>query len=324
MEVLKQKIKNLKVLVLGDIILDKYYEVNVDRISPEAPVPVAHFKSEKNILGGAANVALNVKNLGAEVFLFGFVGNDDNGLDLERELIEKNIGLLKVAPKDYKTITKIRILSRNTQLLRLDFEDKVKKENYPFLDIKMKLDEIIEKVDLIIVSDYNKGFITQDLVDYLETQNKYVSADTKPGNLSNLRGFNFVKPNFKEALGFAKIHGHYNNYENSNEDVEVLGDFLRNKLGTDILLTRSDRGVSYIGKEVISHNKVSISDVFDVVGAGDTSIAVFSVLNYLGYDLEESLKIMNIAAKITVSNVGTYAPEWEEIITEFNKIVNLK
>jgi D-beta-D-heptose 7-phosphate kinase/D-beta-D-heptose 1-phosphate adenosyltransferase len=312
MEDIFEKFKDLKVLVVGDVMLDKYYFTDVERISPEGPVPVAKYKYEKLTLGGGANVALNFANLGVEIKLIGKISIDEEGSKLQSLLKESNIEFIPILSKD-KTITKTRIISGSNQLLRLDFEEKSKNTVEIEEIIKKEIKKAVEGVDIIIISDYNKGFINDNIVEYISSFNKYIAVDSKPGNLKKIHKINLLKPNFKEAKEFAKFLGDNENYSNTDLDVEELGTFLKEKLNTNILITRSGAGVSYFEDNLILHEKIQKSEVFDVTGAGDTSIAIFSLLNYLEYDRGKSLKIMNAAAKITVSHLGIYAPKVFEI-----------
>src|SRR3989344_877471 len=281
-EELKKRISNISVLIIGDLILDRYYYTEVDRICPEAPVQIANFRSEETRLGGAANVALNFSTLGAKTTLIGLVCNDENAKMLEKMLKEKNISLKKVSLKDFHTISKTRIISKKQQMLRIDFE----KDNY-----------------------------IQDE----KTCKKYVAIDTKSLSFSDFNGFSLVKPNFSEAKELMKILGDVTDYKNTNEDLEKIGKTLQRKFKSHFLITRGEMGASYIGEEIY-HSNIPPSSIYDVTGAGDTCLAVFSLLDFLKYHPEKSLKLMNTAAKITVSNLGTYSPTLDEIEQDVRQI----
>ena len=306
------KFAGLKVLVIGDVMLDRYYFTDVNRISPEAPIPVAKFSSKKDVLGGAANVALNVSKLGCETFLVGCIGDDDNGTAF-RELVDDESIKFTPVVCDMKTITKIRVVSSGSQLLRLDFEDDFDKLKSSVDDILEGIESLVAKVDLVIVSDYRKGMISSSVINYLKGLDKYVAIDTKPGVFTDFNGFNLIKPNFNEAVGIAEKLGVGRGFENIDSDVEELGLFLREKLGANILITRSSKGASFICEDGVFHERVENSEVIDVTGAGDTSISVFSLLDFLGVDRGKSLKVLNAAAKVTVSHLGSYSPDVFEI-----------
>ena len=323
MEEYFKKIQELRVLIIGDLILDKYYDTDVERLSPEAPIPVARYKKQKIILGGAANVALNVSKFAKKTYLIGQIGADKEGTEIRKETSKNNINLFPIITSS-KTISKIRIMSKSNQLLRLDFEDKNLKIE-PKKVIK-EIKSILNKIDIIIISDYQKGTISKEVIDFLRKQNKYISIDTKPGHFRDFKGFSLIKPNFDEAVGIAKKLGSEYKFKNSDEDLEKLGKYLKEKLKSNILITRSEKGATYIGRKVF-HSESDVSNVSDVTGAGDTCIAIFSVLDYLKCDTSTALEIMNAAAKITVSQLGTYAPNISEIKSElvkeeFNSLLN--
>jgi len=325
MEKIFDKFKNIKVLVIGDIILDKYYYSDVQRISPEAPVPIAKYSDEKSVLGGAGNVALNLSKLGVQTSIIGKIGDDENAKIISNLFSENNINFIPIQVKS-PTITKIRIVSKFHQLLRLDFENSdfyFNSSNSIFLE---KLEKVINTFDIIIVSDYQKGVINSDLINYLsrindnkinKKNNKYIAIDTKPGSFKNFKGFSLVKPNFNEAVGIAKYLGFNKNLKNINSDVEELGIFLKEKLNSNVLITRSENGASFIGNNNIYHSNIKKSEIIDVTGAGDTCISIFSILDYLNIEKGIALNIMNLAAKIAVSKFGTYAPSIAEIKNEF-------
>lgn len=307
---LQERIKQTKVTVIGDLILDKYIFTDVNRISPEAPIPIAEYKSEKYILGGASNVALNLQRLGAQVNLLGTIGDDDNGKVLTKFILNSEINFVPITTK-YKTTTKSRIIANNHQLLRLDYEDRFNDKEVT-QQINQGLEDLLFHTDFIIVSDYNKGVISEEILNYIQTLNLYKVGDLKPKLYSSLKGFNVIKPNFKEATEMSKLLGNMRSYENNNQDVRGLGQFLRTNLKSDILLTRGNKGVSYIG-DLIYEQEINDHSVIDVTGAGDTSLSTFALLDYLGVKKQDSLKYMNKAASITVSKLGTYAPTFEEV-----------
>lgn len=319
-----EKFKNLKVLVIGDVILDKYYNTNVSRISPEAPVPVAKFEYENLTLGGSANVALNLSSLGVQTSVIGKIGIDKDGQEIQRLFEENNIDFNPIFVTT-QTISKIRIVSKSNQLLRLDFEEVEKYKSEEFNIIKTEINRLIDDIDIMIVSDYQKGVVDEDLIEYLSKSNKYISIDTKPGSFKEFNNFSLIKPNFNEAVGIAKSFGNFENFSNSNKDVEKLGKYLKEKLNCNFLITRSEMGASYIGDKTY-HSSIENNEVIDVTGAGDTCISIFSCLDYLDVEKEKALEIMNAAAKIAVSKFGTYAPSINEIknilmVEEFENVL---
>ncbi len=309
-----EKFKELKVLVIGDVMIDKYLYCDVERISPEAPVPVARFKKEENKLGGAANVALNLASLGVSTTLFGACGEDINKDIIKNICNNSNISFKPLIEKDMHTISKIRIVSKHSQVLRLDYEEK----DFIIDSLKVisKLELIIKDFDIVIVSDYQKGLLSQRVINYLGTTNKYISIDTKPGSFRSFNNFSLIKPNFSEALGIAKSFGLEGKFSNTNLDCEKICEFIFSKLNTPILVTRSEMGATYFDGESFYHSKTQVSEVIDVTGAGDTCISIFSLLDYLGIEKKEALHLMNAAAKVAVSHFSTYAPSINEIKSE--------
>ncbi|USN45043.1 MAG: hypothetical protein H6502_03195 [Candidatus Woesearchaeota archaeon] len=306
--------KQVNVLVIGDVMLDKYFYADVSRISPEAPVPVARFERETMMLGGAANVAFNLSRLGAKVTLIGKVGDDAHALQL-KELFQENFIRFLPVHVQGNTTTKTRIISRGNHLLRLDFEGNGSLTTGLESEAIALIKQAQDAADLLIVSDYRKGMITNALFSYVQKINKFSSIDTKPGVFHNFSGFNVLKPNFSEALGFAQSVGSSAIFTNTDEDMASVGTLLREKLKTDVLITRGDKGATYVGDRII-HHPTSASQVFDVTGAGDTCLAIFSLLRYLGEDISDALSVMSVAAKISVSHLGNYAPTAEDILSE--------
>jgi D-beta-D-heptose 7-phosphate kinase/D-beta-D-heptose 1-phosphate adenosyltransferase len=290
---MKNMEKKLDVKIIGDVMLDKYIYTNVKRISPEAPVPIAEYLNESYRVGGAANVALNFKNMGCNVTLLGNIGNDENGKILSDMLKNYDITFFPLLTNK-PTTTKVRVIANKHQLLTLE--------------------KILLKDDIIIVSDYVKGFISNNIIEYINSKDNYKSIDTKRiYPFKEINGFNFIKPNLKEALGFSKELGNKSEYDNTNEDVERLGEFLKKELKTNILITRGNKGSSYIGENIF-HNNIINDDVIDVTGAGDTCMAAFSIMDYKCESKDKCLEYMAKAAEITVSKVGTYAPKMEEFL----------
>lgn len=303
------KLQGKKVLVIGDIILDSNLLSTVERISPEAPVPVAKYTKETFFLGGAANVAANVAALGLDVTLIGGIGSDSYGEQVKTLCKEKQITLNPVMIS--QTTVKKRIIARGSQLVRLDYEEL---SPVDFTKISPLLQDI-DSYDVILISDYQKGIVTSDVISCLEKLSAYVAADTKPGTFTEFSHFSLVKPNFAEAVGIAQRLGNTAVFENTDADLVKLGTFLRAELKTDLLITRSDKGATFVGDEII-HRRSQAQEVADVTGGGDTCLAIFACLHASGVPIDVCLEIMNAAAHITVSHVGIYAPSIEEITAQ--------
>lgn len=309
--------KNIKIGVVGDLMLDDYIIGVVDRISPEAPVPVVNVKEERFVLGGAANVVNNLSVLGAQTICFGVVGADDNGDRLIKTFDEKGIdhsGIIRA--NNIPTIVKRRILAGNQQLLRIDWEkaEPISKELEDAL--LENFNSKIDSLDAVILSDYDKGVLTQrvakEIVRLCREKKKIVTVDPKPKNAMNYIGATSMTPNRKEAmecLGKSKV-----------TDFETLGKELKEKLQLDnLLLTRSEEGMSLFLDEIINIPTFA-KEVYDVTGAGDTVISVFTLASAAGVDWHESAKIANTAAGVVVGKMGTSTVTKEEILEFYNQI----
>lgn len=317
--------QNKKILVVGDAILDVYYSGKVDRISPEAPVPVVQVQKTTKKLGGSANVANNISKLRGDVFLIGFCGKDSNCQILEDLLDENSIdhSLIKT---ENPTITKIRIVSGVQQIVRVDFEEKISNtEDLEALKTEYFNDNF-EESDIIILSDYGKGFVTEKFSHYLieksNAANKPIIIDPKGKDWEKYRNATIVTPNVKElseVLGYG--------LENSDEVIEKAGLEIKNKYNFKYLLvTRSEKGMTFFGDK-IEHIRTLATEVFDVSGAGDTVVATVARALSSGYDWIDSVRLANKAAGIVVSKTGTEPIIYEELedtIEEFreeNKVI---
>ena len=314
------KANECKVLVIGDTILDKYYYSSVNRISPEAPVPIAKVNNIINKLGGAANVANNLLHLNCKVSLLTYLGDDANGkviLDLS-----KNINIFPIFNAK-PTTTKIRIIGNNNQqMLRLDFEEKLKFNSDQLKLIFAKIDSLVSNNHAIIISDYNKGFCNYDICRYIiskcQEYNKIVIIDPKGTNWDKYQGATYITPNIKELNDVLFIP-----IENDNKQIEQAAINLIDKLNLyALLVTRSEKGLSIISNNNINHiPAINSKNVFDVTGAGDTIIAIFTLAKILGLNDYDAGYIANIAAGITITETGTYTPTLKEIITYINNAI---
>ena len=309
------KFKDKKILVLGDVMLDKYIWGDVSRISPEAPVQIVNVVKESYSPGGAANVANNIAALSAKSFMVGVVGKDTTKNELIEELKKRNIdvnGLIEDENK--RTIRKVRVFGRNQQLLRFDYEKKgyvdVNTENIIFDFVSKKLDEI----DAIIISDYAKGTITKNLMEKLialcKEKNKIIVVDPKPKHKHFYKNATLITPNHKEAhemTGFAEE-------EPSDVDIDNMGKKLLEELNSTILITKGEKGMSLFEKDQkITSIPTFAKEVYDIVGAGDTSAATLTLALASGASFEEAAIIANHAAGITVGKIGTSTVSIEEL-----------
>lgn len=306
--------KSEKILVIGDLMLDYYYHGSVSRISPEAPVPVVKLEKEDYRAGGAANVCVNLATLGATTFVCGVVGNDYYGRKLIELLNSNQIdtnGI--VASDDYNTMVKKRVIGNKQQIARLDFNDDEKPIPDDMKKLKNNIDKYLPKVKVLIISDYNKGVCIEEITQYAVQKANDLGiitiVDPKNKIWTKYKDADYITPNFveySEALNF-KI-------ENINKDIENTSKKLLKKYGIkNILLTRSEKGVSLINNNSIVHFSESAKEVFDVSGAGDTVNATFGYLIANDFSQEECARLANIAGTIVVGKAGTATVTLEEI-----------
>lgn len=317
LEKILESFKNIRIGVVGDLMLDDYIIGSVDRISPEAPVPVVNVKEEKFVLGGGANVVNNLSVLGAKTLSFGVIGEDANGDRLLKTFADKGIdasGIIRT--KELPTIVKRRILAGNQQLLRIDWEKAAPISRELEDALLESFNSQIDSLDAVILSDYDKGVLTprvaKEIVRVCREKNKIVTVDPKPKNAINYVGATSMTPNRKEAmecLGKSNV-----------TDFETLGKELKEKLQLDnLLLTRSEEGMSLFLDEVINIPTFA-KEVYDVTGAGDTVISVFTLAGAAGVDWHEAAKIANTAAGVVVGKMGTSTVTKEEILEFYNQI----
>lgn len=300
MEVLKLPNFNGRVTVVGDVMLDRYWYGSSSRISPEAPVPVVNVDRYENRAGGAANVALNLSSLGIDCDLVGIVGKDEAGETLESLLKDKRIDPRFIVSDELPTITKLRILSRHQQLLRVDFEkgyDKVDQGSLLAL-----LRKCLRDTKVVICSDYGKGALSsvQTMIKECRSHNIMVLVDPKGTDFTRYRGATLLTPNMSE---FEAVVGKVKD----NDDLEQKALKLIKECSLDALLvTRSEDGMSLIvpGKSAL-HIPTYAREVYDVTGAGDTVIATLAASLASGCDLALSCAIANRAGGIVVGKLGT-------------------
>ncbi len=289
----------VRILVTGDVMLDRYWFGATGRISPEAPVPVVRVDKIEERPGGAANVAVNLTSLGAKTRLQGITGRDEAAESLSRLLQRQGIEDVFVAVDDMPTITKLRVLSRNQQLIRLDFENPPKATaTQALLD---NFSAAAKDVDAVILSDYGKGALTRadELITMCRQTNVKVFVDPKGTDFERYRGATALTPNLAE---FETVVGPC-----PDEEILVAKAFeLRKQLELDyLLITRSERGMTVFGKSGnFLHLPAEAREVFDVTGAGDTVIAMFGVALAAGLAAEDAAALANLAAGLVVRKIG--------------------
>lgn len=306
-------IEEKNILVVGDVMLDTYYSGEVKRISPEAPVPVFRKKSERSVLGGAANVAANLIAAGQKVSVMAMVGNDDKGDKLKKIFEEQGINTDLILPLERNTTEKTRFLAANNQqVIRLDVEDT---EPLSELECKSIIDIFYKKIDtfdLILLSDYLKGFLTYDFTQAIIKKARErgipVIIDVKDPKSEKYNGATLLKPNLKELRDLTGEKAE------SDEEIVAASEKLRQMRNVQYVLTTcGGRGMVLIGEEEPYFIPAFGQEVFDVTGAGDTTIAYLGACMVNGMSMKEAVDIANLAAGIQVSKVGTSSVYWPEI-----------
>ena len=303
-----------KILVVGDVMLDKYYFGEVSRISPEAPVPIAHVLKVKETLGGAANVAHNLALLGCQTSIIGQIGADNHGEIFLSKLKNLGVDYSGMIETSKPTTTKIRVISGHQQMIRLDFEDSSELDGATADKLFENFYAQLPNVDAVIISDYGKGVcmkkICREIIGACRAQKKSVIVDPKGDNWQKYFDATFITPNLKElnAVLPKKIPNDDAQIEEAAQ--KVIDEF--NLRG--LVVTRSAEGLSLIEDKKIAHIKARAQEVFDVSGAGDTVIAVFSLALAGKIDSEAAAYLANVAAGVVVAKVGTYAVNRAELL----------
>ncbi len=295
----RERIARARVLVAGDVMLDRYWFGDVERISPEAPVPVVHVSRTEERPGGAANVARNASSLGADVTLLSVVGDDEPGRSLARLLEATGVRPVFQTDAAFPTIVKLRVISRQQQLLRCDFE-------MPPTDalLQAKIAEYastVSDVDVVILSDYGKGSLARvaEMIELAKAKGKPVLVDPKGEDYSPYRGATLLTPNRSE---FRQVAGRWRD----ESEFRAKAQKLRESLDLEALLvTRSEEGMTLFTRDATHHIPTVAKEVYDVSGAGDTVIATLGAMVAAGADLPTATRVANQAAGIVVGKLGT-------------------
>jgi D-glycero-beta-D-manno-heptose-7-phosphate kinase len=303
----KEQLAQAKVLVVGDVMLDRYWFGAVDRISPEAPVPVVRITREENRLGGCANVAFNLVSVGAQASLLSVVG-DDEASHLLQDLIAKS-GITPYFGRDaqLKTTVKLRVIGRQQQLLRVDFENTP--QNEVLSSQTQQFMQLLPDHPVVLFSDYGKGGLAHvtDMIAAARKANKAVLIDPKGSDFSRYAGATCITPNRAELQ---QVVGGWN----SEEELSTKAHNLRKQLQLDaVLLTRSEEGMTLFDAQGVAHIAAQAREVFDVTGAGDTVIATLAALVAAGMSLREAMPWANRAGGVVVGKFGTATVSYEEL-----------
>lgn len=315
-----EKFNDLTILIIGDVMIDSYYWGKVDRISPEAPVPIVAVQKKESRLGGAANVALNIKAMGATPILCSVIGADDDGQELI-SLTEENGQTTEGLIQSYnrRTTKKTRIIGNNHQMLRIDGEDLHSLNESEEATFFEKIQSIISsrKVDAIIFEDYDKGSITTSLIKkVVALANKKAiptTVDPKKNNFTEYHGVTLFKPNLKELKEGLKVEFNHKNRTELEAAIEQLESKISNK---NTLITLSELGVFINSPKSKHHISAHHRDITDVSGAGDTVISVATLCLALNQDPEMIAELSNLAGGLVCENVGVVPIEKADLLEE--------
>ncbi len=302
-----QAMEKAHILVVGDVMLDRYWYGAVERISPEAPVPVVKVLREEERLGGSANVAFNVASLGAHASLLSVVGEDPASQSLEQLILQTGIEPFLGRDAELKTTVKLRIIGRQQQLIRADFEDLPKTE--VLASQTRQFSELIASQQAVLFSDYGKGGLAhiQDMIELARAHHRPILIDPKGSDYSKYQNASVITPNRAELQD---VVGPWQ----SEAELEHKAQALRQALNLGaVLVTRSEEGMSLFDSEGSSHVKAQAREVFDVTGAGDTVIATLACLLACGLTLREALPWANRAGGLVVGKFGTATLTFEEL-----------
>lgn len=302
-----------KILVVGDVMLDRYWTGDSSRISPEAPVPVVKISNLNDKVGGAANVARNIAHLDGQVTLLGIIGEDDNGKCLESLLASEQINSALVSQSTQPTITKLRVISRQQQVVRLDFEEAFAQAHADQLEAAF--DDVVNNFDLVVFSDYNKGSLAniKSMIKTARSAGKVVLVDPKSKDLSDYSGASVITPNKTEFIAAGGLA------DNEQQIWQSAQNIINSHHIESILLTRSEQGMSAITPQDKVDMPAQQLEVSDVTGAGDTVIATLAMMIAAGLPLADAAKVANLAAGIVVAKLGAATVSPEELYQAVNK-----
>jgi len=307
-----------QILVVGDLMLDRYWSGETSRISPEAPVPVVHVNDIKECAGGAGNVVFNIAALGAKASVVGLTGDDEAANSLEQSLNHDNIECHFERLPNAATITKLRVMSRHQQLIRLDFEDGF--VGYDGTGLLSKFEQELKQTQVVVLSDYAKGALRDapQMIAMAKAAGKPVVVDPKGSDFSRYRGATLITPNLHE---FEVVVGSCAD----EDEIENRGEALRKELELEaLLITRSEQGMTLLQADKAPiHIPTKARDVFDVTGAGDTVISALAVALAAGESLENATILANLAAGVVVGKLGTATvtvPELRRAMRELNEM----
>ncbi len=312
----------LKVLIIGDVMLDAYIYGSTDRISPEAPVPVVHVKRKEKRLGGAANVALNIQALGAEPILCSVIGDDNNGTEFKDLLNKQGISSEGIIQSQHRiTTVKHRVLAGSQQMLRIDEESESSLEDLEEKSLLNHISNLIEKVDLVIFEDYDKGTLNERVITKsiakAKKQNKPVIVDPKKKNFKHYKQATLFKPNLKELKEGLKIELG----EVSQESLDaVVGKFKQDYSLDKVMITLSEKGLYLNGTHDSKIVPAHLRSIADVSGAGDTVVSITGLCLALGLPDDQIARLANIGGGLVCEYLGVVPVKKDDLIKEATRL----
>jgi len=315
--VLVSKFREKHVLVLGDAILDEYLLGECSRISPEAPVPVLKVNASRRVLGGAANTAANIVALGGRATLIALVGADDGGVTLKRCAADAGVDLLAV-DHGRSTLRKTRVVGQHQQIVRLDYEDVQAPSAAVEAEVTRLVDACVDSCDIVIISDYAKGFLSatlaQSIIRRAHEPGLDVIVDPRPQNRDYYAGCDYMTPNWRESRALLK----WADAEPTEDAIGAVARTLASELGTNVVLTLGAHGISFCSRNGVEQFALPTlaREVFDVSGAGDTVVAAFALARAAGADHASAVELANRAASVVVGKFGTATARPEEILQD--------
>jgi rfaE bifunctional protein kinase chain/domain len=307
MRINQEALLNAKILVVGDVMLDRYWYGSVERISPEAPVPIVQVDKEEDRIGAAANVAYNIVSLGAKASLLSVIGDDSVGRELQQLIVNSGIEAFLHFDQEMKTTVKLRVIGRHQQLIRIDFESPPQKE--VLASLTDLFTQLLPQQDCILFSDYGKGGLAHisTMIGLAKSANKTVLVDPKGKDYSKYAGADLITPNKSELIA---VIGNWKTEQELSEKAQNLRQSLQLK---NLLLTRSEEGMTLFDEQGTMHIAAQAREVFDVTGAGDTVIATLASLVGSGISIREAVPLANKAGGIVVGKFGTATISYEEL-----------
>lgn len=307
------QLSNNNILVVGDVMLDRYWTGDSQRISPEAPVPVVKISELDDKVGGAANVARNIAHLDGKVTLMGIIGEDENGERLTQLLKDEQVTAKLLTQSTQPTITKLRVISRQQQVVRLDFE-----ESFASDHAKLLVEQFTQELanhQFVVFSDYNKGSLRYigEMIQIARAAGKVVLVDPKSKDLSDYSGASVITPNKTEFVAAGGV------VDSEASIVQSAQRIMQECNIESILLTRSEQGMSAITKTDKVDMPAQVLEVSDVTGAGDTVIATLAMMMAAGLELADAAKVANLAAGVVVAKLGAATVSPEELYRVVNK-----